>query len=134
MNERSSRAHSLVMLTLTQCQGAVEKRSRLFLADLGGSEKLSRSKAAEGFRSKVSATRFGTVTAAKIVRVLEHKMGLPALHVRRSAEFRRNSRLASSRLFISIIVLVRASRIYLLFLSSVGRGCGRRGALPYFLG
>jgi hypothetical protein len=53
MNERSSRAHSLVMLSLVQRANGTEKRSRLFLADLGGSEKLSRSKAADGFRSKV---------------------------------------------------------------------------------
>jgi hypothetical protein len=55
MNDRSSRAHSLVMLSLVQRADGAEKRSRLFLADLGGSEKLSRSKAADGVRSKVKA-------------------------------------------------------------------------------
>lgn len=49
MNERSTRAHTLLVLTLTQrVQPGVEVRSRLFLADLGGSEKISKSKADEG--------------------------------------------------------------------------------------
>jgi len=90
MNERSSRAHSLVMLTLTQCQGAVEKRSRLFLADLGGSEKLSRSKAAEGFRSKavvVGGEEHSRISwdeyyagRAKLQESLNINTGLYALH------------------------------------------------------
>jgi len=45
MNERSSRAHSVVMLSLTQQQQdtGASLTSRLFLADLGGSEKISKS-------------------------------------------------------------------------------------------
>ena len=47
MNERSSRAHSLFILTLTQRhkQSHVVVRSKLFLADLGGSEQLKKSEA-----------------------------------------------------------------------------------------
>eukprot|EP00958_Prasinococcus_capsulatus_P030136 scaffold7946_cov403-Prasinococcus_capsulatus_cf.AAC.8 len=58
MNDRSSRAHTLLFLTLATSyvvpeQGSagdrcVERVSRLCLADLGGSEKLSKSKAHEG--------------------------------------------------------------------------------------
>jgi len=45
MNERSSRAHSLFILTLRQkcVDSGVEATSRLFLADLGGSEQLKKS-------------------------------------------------------------------------------------------
>jgi len=53
MNERSTRAHSVLVLSLTQVHkdtGATLK-SRLFLADLGGSEKLSRSKVHEELRA-----------------------------------------------------------------------------------
>ena len=53
MNERSSRAHALVILSLVQRRGGVEVRNRLFLADLGGSEKLSRSDVAKDFKSLV---------------------------------------------------------------------------------
>ena len=53
MNDRSSRAHALFILSLVQSRGGVEVRNRLFLADLGGSEKLSRSDAAKEFRSLV---------------------------------------------------------------------------------
>ena len=53
MNERSSRAHSLFILSLVQSRGGVEVRNRLFLADLGGSEKLSRSDAGKEIRSLV---------------------------------------------------------------------------------
>ena len=45
MNERSSRAHALFILSLTQTEVStgVERTTRLFLADLGGSEKLTKS-------------------------------------------------------------------------------------------
>merc|ERR1719231_285628 len=48
MNERSSRAHSLLMLTLEQqaADGEGIVRSQLCLADLGGCEKVKRSGAA----------------------------------------------------------------------------------------
>lgn len=47
MNERSSRAHSLIILTLRQKVGASGQvvTSRLFFVDLGGNEKLKKSKA-----------------------------------------------------------------------------------------
>jgi len=49
MNERSTRAHTLLVLTLTQTTpSGLQVRSRLFLADLGGSEKVSKSKADTG--------------------------------------------------------------------------------------
>ena len=45
MNDRSSRAHALFILTLRQtCDSTgVTRKSNLFLADLGGSEKVSKS-------------------------------------------------------------------------------------------
>ena len=49
MNERSSRAHTLFTLTLTQRHGGAVKRSRFSLVDLGGSEQVKKSKA-EGSR------------------------------------------------------------------------------------
>mmetsp|Transcript_25430 Transcript_25430/g.65726 ORF Transcript_25430/g.65726 Transcript_25430/m.65726 type:complete len:678 (-) Transcript_25430:87-2120(-) len=46
MNERSSRAHTVLLLTLTQRSAeGLELRSTLCLADLGGSEQLKRSQA-----------------------------------------------------------------------------------------
>lgn len=53
MNDRSSRAHCLFILTLVQAYNGVEHESRLFLADLGGSEKLTKSQAADEFKSLV---------------------------------------------------------------------------------
>ena len=49
MNDRSSRAHTIFMLTLTQRHDGKVKRSRFSLVDLGGSEQVKRSKA-EGAR------------------------------------------------------------------------------------
>lgn len=53
MNERSSRAHSLVIMTLHQeCQSTgVSSQSRLFLADLGGSEQLKSSQPRKNFNA-----------------------------------------------------------------------------------
>lgn len=47
MNERSSRAHSVVVVSIDQRCTTTNARmqSRLFLADLGGSEKMSQSEA-----------------------------------------------------------------------------------------
>jgi len=55
MNDRSSRAHALVILTLTQTRAStgVSRKSRLFLADLGGSEKAAKSKVEAG-KSRVT--------------------------------------------------------------------------------
>jgi kinesin family protein 5 len=45
MNERSSRAHSILILSLTQLnlETGVERTSKMFLADLGGSEQVKKS-------------------------------------------------------------------------------------------
>lgn len=53
MNDRSSRAHSVVVLTLNQRDVVtnVQHSSQLFLVDLGGSEKISKSKADEGVKA-----------------------------------------------------------------------------------
>jgi hypothetical protein len=48
MNERSSRAHTVFMVQLTQRHKGNVKRSRLHLVDLGGSEQVKRSKAEGG--------------------------------------------------------------------------------------
>lgn len=54
MNERSTRAHTLLVLTLTQkAPSGFEVKSRLFLADLGGSEKIAKSKADAGLVAPV---------------------------------------------------------------------------------
>ena len=47
--------HGLVILSLTQTaiEPGLERTSRLFLADLGGSEKLTKSQAADDFKSLV---------------------------------------------------------------------------------
>ena len=46
MNERSSRAHSILILSLHQRNvvTGVEVNSKMFLADLGGSEQIKKSK------------------------------------------------------------------------------------------
>mmetsp|Transcript_22545 Transcript_22545/g.28908 ORF Transcript_22545/g.28908 Transcript_22545/m.28908 type:complete len:714 (-) Transcript_22545:1236-3377(-) len=50
MNKRSTRAHSLFILTLHQhsCESNVSLKSKLFLVDLGGSEKTKKSKIEPG--------------------------------------------------------------------------------------
>ena len=55
MNERSSRAHALFILSISQtdAETGIERTTRLFLADLGGSEKLTKSQAADDFKSHV---------------------------------------------------------------------------------
>jgi kinesin family protein 5 len=49
MNERSTRAHTVVVLT-RQCEGVM---NRLFFADLGGSEQLNKSRAADETKAPV---------------------------------------------------------------------------------
>lgn len=46
MNERSSRAHSILIISLKQqnIRTGVEVNSKMFLADLGGSEQIKKSK------------------------------------------------------------------------------------------
>ncbi len=55
MNDRSSRAHALVILTLNtvNTRTGINKQSRLFLADLGGSERVEKSKI-DGGASRVN--------------------------------------------------------------------------------
>jgi len=55
MNERSTRAHSLLVVTLeTKTRAGNIVKSRLFLADLGGSERISKSKAGDQVKSLVA--------------------------------------------------------------------------------
>ena len=58
MNERSSRAHTIFILSLTQTIGPDSKKiqSRLMLVDLGGSEKLTKSKVHESVKSAGSVS------------------------------------------------------------------------------
>ena len=54
MNARSSRAHALFILSLKQVRDGIEVTDKLFLADLGGSERLNKSRAADEVKSLVS--------------------------------------------------------------------------------
>ena len=67
MNERSTRAHSVFVVRLTQVDPAtgVEVTSRLFLADLGGSEKLDKSEANAMIVSKQEAGTFAQYYALR---------------------------------------------------------------------
>lgn len=58
MNERSTRAHSLVVLTLCQTEmtTGIKRTSMFSIADLGGSEQLSKSLANEGLKHIGSGT------------------------------------------------------------------------------
>lgn len=74
MNERSTRAHAVLVLSLGQvAQSGAEMHSRLFLADLGGSEKISKSKA-----------DVGTVAPVTMVGGVEHgRVGWQEYYMRR---------------------------------------------------
>jgi len=78
MNERSSRAHSLFILTLDQRHRAadVRVRSQLFLADLGGSEQVKRSKVNEGGGM---TAHVGHVMGARMREAVYINLGLLAL-------------------------------------------------------
>ena len=99
MNDRSSRAHAVFSLTLTQTVETLETpgespgesrqmRSRLCLVDLGGSEKLSKSRANEGARgagtvpwAEYYASRARVTEATNInVGLLALKRCVDALH------------------------------------------------------
>eukprot|EP00929_Paragymnodinium_shiwhaense_P104557 TRINITY_DN6911_c0_g1_i1.p1 TRINITY_DN6911_c0_g1~~TRINITY_DN6911_c0_g1_i1.p1 ORF type:complete len:959 (+),score=292.68 TRINITY_DN6911_c0_g1_i1:76-2877(+) len=57
MNERSTRAHSLLVLTLckgSSAEGMPEQRSRFYLADLGGCENVTKSKTDATTQAKVT--------------------------------------------------------------------------------
>jgi hypothetical protein len=60
MNERSTRAHSLFIMTLKQTRPgtSVTLRSRLFLADLGGSEQVKKSGVEAGFLREGGSEQF----------------------------------------------------------------------------
>jgi len=60
MNERSTRAHTLFVLSLT----TGTNKSRFYFADLGGSEQVTKSKADEGMKAPV--TVIGGVEASRI--------------------------------------------------------------------
>jgi len=66
MNERSSRAHSLMILTLEQqnIDSGVSCKSRLFLADLGGSEQIKKSKVNVGQSNHLSKLKEETMGEA----------------------------------------------------------------------
>jgi len=65
MNERSSRAHSIFIVTLEQFSVAngLSKKSRLFMADLGGSERVEKSKI-EGGGHKITVAAGETTFSA----------------------------------------------------------------------
>lgn len=77
MNERSSRAHSLFILTLKQCAAAegITVQSQLFLADLGGSEQVKRSKVESGEMSNAA----GFVMGDRMREAVYINLGLLAL-------------------------------------------------------
>jgi hypothetical protein len=60
MNDRSTRAHSLFILTLKQTRPgtSVTLRSRLYLADLGGSEQVKKSGVEAGFLREGGTDQF----------------------------------------------------------------------------
>lgn len=70
MNERSSRAHTLVVITLKQRAAGLPETSpgvvsRLFVADLGGAENMNKSKANEGVLSAGSASTWRDYYASR---------------------------------------------------------------------
>ena len=82
MNERSSRAHSVFTLSLKQTDERTgrELKSRLCLADLGGSEKLSKSKANDGAMS-IGTTPWSEYydSRARLTEAVNINVGLLAL-------------------------------------------------------
>ena len=73
MNERSSRAHALLILTLTQTTGSVEAVSHLCLADLGGSEQLSKSGATGVRAQEAIGINTGLLALKQCIRALNNK-------------------------------------------------------------
>ena len=68
MNERSSRAHALFILSQETEHPAtgVRLRSRLFLADLGGSEQVKRSKVHHGATRRGVGFEMGSRTCGQL--------------------------------------------------------------------
>jgi len=73
MNSRSSRAHTLLILTLTQTAGSVESVSNLCLADLGGSEQLTKSGAAGERMQEAIGINMGLLALKQCIRALNNK-------------------------------------------------------------
>jgi kinesin family protein 5 len=81
MNDRSSRAHALFILSLTQhCpRTGVKRTSRLFLADLGGSEKVQKSLVDAGANRTVDAFSVGFQLGEHMREAVYINLGLLAL-------------------------------------------------------
>jgi len=78
MNDRSSRAHSLFIITMHQkcsCSG-VESTSRLFMADLGGSEQMSKS---QPYKSADTSTDEVQSSKQRLTEAIHINLGLLAL-------------------------------------------------------
>eukprot|EP00656_Telonema_subtile_P056193 TRINITY_DN8929_c0_g1_i3.p1 TRINITY_DN8929_c0_g1~~TRINITY_DN8929_c0_g1_i3.p1 ORF type:complete len:394 (-),score=113.10 TRINITY_DN8929_c0_g1_i3:225-1406(-) len=75
MNERSSRAHSIVILSLEQTHRASGKKlsSKLFLADLGGSEQVKKSKVSGEEMKQAIFINQGLFALGKCVDALNEK-------------------------------------------------------------
>ena len=73
MNERSSRAHALLILTLTQNAGNMESVSHLCLADLGGSEQLSKSGATGVRMQEAIGINTGLLALKQCIRALNNQ-------------------------------------------------------------
>eukprot|EP01052_Picozoa_sp_SAG31_P002698 SAG31_NODE_97_length_25714_cov_19.477142_2_plen_984_part_00 len=73
MNARSSRAHALLILTLTQSANGVEANSHLVLADLGGSEQLSKSGATGVRMQEAIGINTGLLALKQCIRALNNR-------------------------------------------------------------
>ena len=73
MNSRSSRAHALLILTLKQNSAGVESESHLCLADLGGSEQLSKSGATGMRMQEAIGINTGLLALKQCIRALNNK-------------------------------------------------------------
>jgi kinesin family protein 5 len=64
MNDRSTRAHSVLVFSLIKGEGETKQKSRFYLADLGGCEQIAKSKTDEGTLAPV--TMIGGVEQSRI--------------------------------------------------------------------
>jgi kinesin family protein 5 len=81
MNERSSRAHAVFIITLRQTciKTGVERSSKLFLADLGGSENVKKSKVATGNSNTEGEFSIGFELGDRMREAVNINLGLLAL-------------------------------------------------------
>jgi len=81
MNDRSSRAHSLLIMTLRQrcLKTGVERESRFFLADLGGSERASKSNVESGAHKAQGEFSAGFQKSERMREAVHINLGLLAL-------------------------------------------------------